>query len=262
MWKASLVNGRHFDLICRASGAWLAMNATLTEEVPPSKYSKLLTIQHGFKWNSRFVLAADCRSIGVRSDLSIDSRGLISTTRMEEAIEGIQEASHSILEGESAGLEKASSEKVYADGQDGISEVCDETMWSHRNRPAEKIVFDLEVMEGSFQAVVEKQKGGYLISVELLDTDVLTELSRTALAILLLRASHELRFVRPSLSIFEERIVVRYGIRFSVIPDVSEMNQALAALSVACSSCGRELCAIQDESVADAYLSAVGFHIH
>jgi len=82
---------------------------------------------------------------------------------------------------------------------------------------------------------------------------------RQALAVFLVTASDALRLVRGCAAEADGQLSVGFQVCLAAAPASEEIAHALAALSVACQSCGREVNVLFDGAVARSYLAAREF---
>jgi hypothetical protein len=143
---------------------------------------------------------------------------------------------------------------------ENLRRVCEDIGWKFTERAAGKYVVDLEAQGEFFQATVEQRSVGALVSADVTRSNALSESSRHALAVLLLRAGAIVRMARPAIEEDESQIGARFEVAFGEQPRAFELAHALSALSVACSLCAREAKAMRDEIIAKEYLT-IGSHV-
>ena len=183
----------------------------------------------------------------------------ILTTRLLDACSGLKGAFRS-LRGEKSSEQPALTSSVNLEGQanNGVEELrclCGDAGWSFIERSAGRLMIELDVKSGFYQAVVQHRAEGAHVSVEIARSEALAETSRQALSMLLLGTGALVRLACPSIEETENQIVARFEVRFTTMPTAVELAHAFASLSVACAMSGREARAIQDEVIARHYLA-------
>jgi hypothetical protein len=86
----------------------------------------------------------------------------------------------------------------------------------------------------------------------------LSETSRRALSLFMLRAGALVRLARPSVEEMENQVAARFEVRFTTMPTAIELAHAFSSLSVACAMSAREAAALRDNAVAQHYLAMLG----
>jgi len=267
-WELALVNGKSVSATATFLDRWLSIDAHVSDRLDRADLWRLLTLNASLVGLSKFVLMPDHRSVHVRSDISLseddDDFEAVSNsaTRVQEACVGMKSALARVHDEKPSGRVKS---KPASDNQDAakpehLRRVCEDAGWKFTERSTGKFVVDLEAQGGFFQAVVEPRSVGAHVSAEVARWDALAESSRHALAVLLLRAGALVRMARPAIEENETHVGARFEAVFSGLPRAFELAHAFSALSVACSLCGREAGAVQDEIIAKEYLT-IGSHI-
>ena len=267
-WELALVNGKSVSATATFLDRWLSIDAPVSDRLDRADLWRLLTLNASLVGLSKFVLMPDHRSVHVRSDISLseddDDFEAVSNsaTRVQEACVGMKSALARVHDEKPSGRVKS---KPASDNQDAakpehLRRVCEDAGWKFTERSTGKLVVDLEAQGGFFQAVVEPRSVGAHVSAEVARWDALAESSRHALAVLLLRAGALVRLARPAIEENETEVGARFEVVFSELPRSFELAHAFSALSVACSLCGREAGAVQDEIIAKEYLT-IGSHI-
>lgn len=141
---------------------------------------------------------------------------------------------------------------------DELRRLCGDAGWPFIERSGGKLMVDLDVRSGFYQAAVEQRDEGAEVAVEIVRSEALGETSRQALSLLLLGTGALVRLARPSIEEKENQIAVRFEVRFTTTPTAVELAHAFASLSVACAMSGREARALQNEVIARDYLAMLG----
>ena len=268
-WELELVNGKSVSATAMLLDGWLSIDAPVSNQIDHADLWRLLTLNASLVGVSKFVLMPDHRSVRLRCDISLGEdddefeADVVSTsaTRVREAFVGMKSALARFHDEKPSGSVK--SKRDFDDHEaakpEHLRRVCEDTGWKLTERSAGKFVVDLEVQSGFFQATVEQRSVGAHVSAEVARWNALAESSRHAVAVLLLRAGALVRMVRPAIEEDESQIGARFEVVFRKLPRAFELAHALSALSVACSLCGREAKAVQDENIAKAYLT-IGSH--
>ena len=269
-WELELVNGKFVSAAATLLDGWLSIDAPVSDRIDRADLWRLLTLNASLVGPSKFVLMPDRRSVHVRSDISIAEEddefevdGVSNpATRVQEACVGIKSALAHFHDEKRSDKHKSkrSSDNQEAAKPEHLRRVCEDTDWKFTERSTGKFVIDLEAQGGFFQAIVEQRSRGAHVSAGIARWDALAESSRHALAVLLLRAGALVRMARPAIEEDETQIDARFEVAFSELPRAFELGHALSALSVACSLCGREARAVQDENIAKEYLT-IGSYI-
>jgi hypothetical protein len=264
-WELALVNGKSVSATAMLLDGWLILDAPVSDRLERADLWRLLTLNASLVGLSKFVLMPDHRSVHIRCDISLAEEDdefeadLVSesATRLQEECARIKSALaqfHNEKPGDKA-TSKPVSDRDGACTAEHLRRICDDVGWKFTERSAGKFVVDLEAQGGFFQALVEQRTVGAHVSAEVARWDALAESSRHALAVLLLRAGALVRMARPAIEEHETQIGARFEVSFNTLPGASELAHALSALSVACSLCGREARAVQDEIIAREYLT-------
>ena len=195
------------------------------------------------------------------SDCESELDGVL-TNRLLETCAGLKDGYRS-FRGEKSGDHEVLASLVKPEGRpiNGVEELrllCGDTGWPFIERSAGKLMVDLDVRSGFYQAAVEQRDAGAEVAVEIVRSEALGETSRQALSLLLLGTGALVRLARPSIEEKENQIAVRFEVRFNTAPTAIELSHAFASLSVACAMSGREARALQDEVIARDYLAMLG----
>lgn len=269
-WELALVNGKSVSATAMLLDGWLSIDVPVSDRTDHADLWKLLTLNASLVGLSKFVLLPDHRSLRLRCDIPLTEdddefeTDLVSgsTARVQEACVDIKSALARFHDEKPGGSvkQKPASDKQKAARPEQLRRVCEDIGWKFTERAAGKYVVDLEAQGQFFQATVEQRSVGARVSTEVTRSNALSESSRHALAMLLLRGGALVRMARPAIEESESQIGARFEVVFSELPRAFELAHALSALSVACSLCAREAKAVQDDIIAKEYLT-IGSHI-
>lgn len=264
-WEFTLANGKSLGVTARLSDEWLMLDAPVSERIAYGGRWDLLRLNAGIRGLSRFALMKQVR---LRADIPLAededdaaicdaSSGL--TVRLLETCAELKAAFGGFL-GEKPGDHGAAvRDRFEQPGEQRFEELrrlCSDTSWPFTERSAGKLMIDLDARSAFYQACVEQREAGISVSVEILQPNVLSETCRQALGLLLLGTSAQVKLARPSVEENQDRINVRFEVRFATTPTADELAHSFSGLSVACDTAAREAQALQDESIARDYLSS------
>jgi len=139
-----------------------------------------------------------------------------------------------------------------------VPRLCSEAGWRPAARPDGRAVVPLEVPDLYLQATVGPcEQGGLQVEVALESVDGAASLCRRAVHVLLLSACRTVRMARAVARLRDgeaEELDCGWEVVLDDTPGASGLGHALAALSVACRLCAREVIALHDETIARKYL--------
>jgi hypothetical protein len=269
-WELELVNGKSVSASAMLLDGWLSIDVPVSDRIDHADLWKLLTLNASLVGLSKFVLMPDHRSVRLRCDISLSEdddefeTDFVSgaTTRVQEACMDMKSALARFHEQKPVGSVKPrpAFDDREAAKPENLRRVCEDIGWKFTERAAGKYVVDLEAQGEFFQATVEQRRVGSRVSADVTRSNALSESSRHALAVLLLRAGAIVRMARPAIEEDESQIGARFEVVFGEQPRAFELAHALSALSVACSLCAREAKAMRDEIIAKEYLT-IGSHV-
>ena len=147
------------------------------------------------------------------------------------------------------------------DLSDEVRRLCEEAGWSVIARPSGTLAVPLEVPGESCTADVERGPGRFTVTAELARTSTLSAASRDAWAGLLLTACGVVRLARASAGSRDGHVAAWVEATWPGLPSAAELAHGLAACSVACQLCGREVTALKEEAIATQYLRVRGWSI-
>lgn len=137
-----------------------------------------------------------------------------------------------------------------------IKKLCEDANWPANER-ASGVAVTLEA-RGFWQALIEESPGGIRVSAELLGPQSLSEAACEALALFLLSAGRTIRMVRPVCLTRDGTSWVQFEACLPRPLSTTDLRHALAALSVACNLCGREIPLLAGEAAAQEYVLVRG----
>jgi hypothetical protein len=153
----------------------------------------------------------------------------------------------------------ASAEPRHASSDD-LTRLCSEGGWSCAEREPGRLVVDFHSPRGFYQAVIEySAQPGVRLSVEVARLDNVSEAGKRGLAVFLLIASSLTRLARGSVDERDGVVTACFETHFNHVPGAAEINEALAALSVASLLFGEEAKLFEHEQMARQYLALQGF---
>ena len=137
-----------------------------------------------------------------------------------------------------------------------MKRLCVDAKWPVNER-ASGVAVTLEA-RGFWQALVEETPGGVRVSADLVGPQSLSETACEAMALFLLSAGRTIRMVRPVGVTRDGASRVQFEACLPLPLSTDDLHHALAALSVACSLCGREIPLLADEAAAQEYILVRG----
>lgn len=285
-WEFALSNGAALQVTAQMDEEWLLLKVPLNNskkhgptasrdfwELLQGMLMEASLWKHGrvwelLQWNAdltgggKFALLPEEQSINLRAEIPL-GEDVDLAGRIHQACTGFKTALERLRGGKTkdyqAGPHPAifAADPVQSAGPD-LSRLCHEAAWPFTERSAGKLVVDLDVPDGFYQAIIQERMSQVHVSVELAACESLSlsQLCRQALGALLLIACGMVRLARATAEEREGRTAVRFEVVFVSPPCAAEMAHALSALSVACRLCGREAKVLQqDEGAAEEYLA-------
>jgi hypothetical protein len=141
-----------------------------------------------------------------------------------------------------------------------LGELSAEAGWPYVDRPDGRIAVELEVPGAFQQAVIDRvpEHAIRILAVLGSDESVEGETNRAAVAALLLRVAGAVRMVRVARECFADGFRPRLEVMLPACATSVDFGHALAALSLACRFCAREVEVLRrDEAAARAYLEGL-----
>lgn len=252
-WKFALANGRRIPASARVTDGWLLFDAPLQGIDEGRDLWRLLALNARLGGSAKFALVGGLMRL--RAEIALDDE-IDAATRLTQTCASLKEAL-SLIEGlRDDGPSRLS---TISTNRAGLPSLCSQAGWAFTERDGGRIAVNLEARSGFHQALIEPSRGGVHISTEIMRAQNLSQLSRQSLGALLLKASGELRMARAAVEEEEGQSSVRFETRFDSTPGSIEIDRALAALSLACALCAREVKSLQNDFLARRYLAAGGF---
>lgn len=258
-WALELSNGRSHRATAHLVGDWFMVDLPLGRSRVPSgkRQWRMLTINASIPGAPKFAIAPDRRSAALQAQipLAADETGQKRIGPACEAMKTALDALASQTDAPERGAVPVPGAEVKSSAE-GIKALCHESGWSFVESGGGYLSVQLETLDGSFYARVRpRHDGGLDLGVDMGSARGLAQACRTALAAVLLRACGAIRMVRAAVHETDERTTLRFEASLPGRTSAAEINEALSALSVACESCGREVRALQNKDIAEAYVS-------
>jgi hypothetical protein len=265
-WCLALSNGETFRVSARIEDPWLVMEAPLGAKnrapAGPERNWDLVRWNARLPGGAKFVLPPGSRTPRVRAEVLADQNPDLEP-QIHGAVEGIRAAHRRIacdqIEQQDAGPGPRPADEPRPCDLEGI---CRDAGWELVRRPSGRMAVALDAPGAVHQAILDLRKDGRLaVSVEIAALPSPAAATRQAVGLMLLRASGLVRMARGAVEETDGRTEARFEVVFDVPPAAAQtVHDALAALSVACRTCGRqEVEAMQAEACARKYLSLRGW---
>ncbi len=280
-WNLALASGADVEAEARISEDWLLMSAGFPgkHETVAIELWEIARANALLKGGAKFAEWPQEVGLFVRAELALDEEVDVSA-RIGEACTGFKDASELYTRLEKDSAQWAVRSRSKSESRSHSSELkrsartetdcrgnsacdlrglCERAEWAFSERSEGKLVVDLEVPDGFYQAALEEYPDGQVrVSAELARLEETPPpVCRDALSLLLLRASGLLRMARGAVHTCDGAFAVRFEVVFDSPPCAPELAHGLSALSVACGLHGREVEVLQtDERIAAAYLKA------
>ncbi len=269
-WKLSFSNGEAFDAVAMTDEDWLAVEVQnpAAQKRPSSRLGQLwdfLALNPLLPGGVKYALMPKDRGPRIRVELPLEE-GACPAGAIRLAALGLKVAFHRL--NDKAQADDATDPKPTCPAEteaadekgDDLSDLCNAAGWKFAKRASGRLAVELEAPANPCQAIVEHRGAGIAAAVELAACEGLGRESRHAAALMLLTACGLVRMVRATASRTDARTALGYEVAMGVGPTAGQLGRALSALSVACGFCGQqELAAMQDESIAQRYLSVRGW---
>jgi hypothetical protein len=137
-----------------------------------------------------------------------------------------------------------------------IAQLCTEAGWPFTSRAEGRVAVPLESGDVPATAIVACDATRTIrVAVDILECEVLDNVSRRAIGLLLERLCDCVRLVRTAVVNKEEAVTVRLEVALDAWATATELAYAFGALSVACRWGGREFEALQDAGIAKEFLA-------
>jgi len=258
-WEFDLENGKPLPVTTRIEDEWLVLRATPPLETRAAVLWRLARLNAEAAGGARIALSPARESAYLEACIALDEDVDIAR-RVDEALGGIANASAALEGVPRAGT--GSYHSVPSAPERGWAALVAEAGWVCKERPGGKVAVDLEAPAGLYRADLGvREESGVEITVDFVAVPSLSATTRAALGLLLLTASSVLRLGRGAATSGEDRDGLSYRVSFASTPSATEMSHALSACSLACRWFGRELKALTDERLAQAYLEIRGWRL-
>ena len=264
-WRLDGGNGAALPATAAIEDGWLRLDAVLGDPPPPGKARAGWLWEHA-GWNAtlqgaRVLLTPEGR-LAARAEIPTDD-GVDLPPRIEQALAGLREAADRWRgegrdEPPAAGADEP---PATAEAADELRALCDAAGWPLETGASGRLWVGLNVGNGYYQAALRPGPGPWTVAVELCSADTLAPVSRRAWGLFLLTASGLVRLVRATAGDRNGRVAARLAATWPGSPGSVELGHALAACSVACRLCGKEVNALCDPSVATDYLAVRGWAV-
>lgn len=139
-----------------------------------------------------------------------------------------------------------------------LRQLAEESGWPVKVRD-QGVVADLAVADGFHQAVVLAEGQGVRVFTDLVSLAGMAGESRRAIAVALLLLNDSVRSVAASVYGGANHESARLSIALPPRPDAALLGESLTALSAGCRWVHRELAALADPELANAFLTTAGF---
>jgi hypothetical protein len=137
-----------------------------------------------------------------------------------------------------------------------IVRLCSETGWPFTSRAEGRVAVPLESGDVPVTAIVTCDATRTIrVAVDILECEVLDNIARRAIGLLLERLCNCVRLVRTAVVNKDEAVTVRLEVTLVAWATPTELAYAFGALSVACRWGGREVEALQDAGTAQEFLA-------
>lgn len=245
-WEIELPGRRDAIVNAAIDDDWLAFN---TESLWRASYWDLALDNARLDGGLKYALASDGETLRLRADIHLNADADIAR-RIRVVLEGLAEKRRPTGRGSSKP----------ASAMPDLSALCEEAEWPFTARSGGRLAVELEARKAFFQAIIEPLPNGTALArAELAAWESLSEDCRKAVGGLLLSASEIVRMARGLATEEDGRITAAFEVAFPDRPSAQELRLALSALSVAARTCGREVKALGNETVAAQYLAVRGW---
>jgi len=181
--------------------------------------------------------------------------------RLGDLCAGVQIAAEHVRESTATAIPPMAVPATVADTAPyDLRPLCEEVGWPFTARASGKLVFTLDTAGDFHQATLARGAENVRLTADLgTPARWASENARAAVALLLLTLGGVARMIRPAGEDCDGRSAVRLEAHLGPCPLAGELAHALAALSVACRLCGREVEVLRhDNEIAVAYLVSRG----
>lgn len=258
-WELALANGHALAVSVRHDDGFLLLDAPTGVTPAPDRLVALLEGCGTLPAAVKYALCRGSSAVRLRAEFPLPEEG--AADRIRQNLAGIRSALDRLHA--SGSCEPAAESAVCPDPEgdrqavlSGLPELLKEAGWNYHERPGGTLLADLETGSHFFQAEVDLYGAGARFRVELHRGDNAAEALLQALCLYLLEANAALRFTRGFLERAGEHIAAGFEVRLEDAPTPAEAAHALAAVSVACRHCAKEMEVLKDAALAGIYRSA------
>ncbi len=205
----------------------------------------------------KLVLGATDNDLHLRSDLPLEDAGRLRNS-FERALHGFHEGEAAFTTLRVANDRSFPSPVCGETNSGQLKEVLSEVAWPHTERASNDFSAELDA-EGARRASLRLSDRDLETNVELFRSKDPSNTVRRALAAFLLSASRTLCMVRAYAETADDQELYGFQVSLSSAPAPEEVQDALAALSIAHRMCAREANVLLTETTAEHYLAARRF---
>lgn len=246
-WSFDLGNGEPFPVRAQRQQGWLRLLASPRDSGEGEDPWCALCLNAALPGGVRLVRHPPPVGLVLQADL------LLEEPLVAQRLQALCGALHiaGMPECQEAGPAVASEADEGADA--ALAELARERGWQLELKDGNRFAAELDAPGMLSLASVERRDGGLCLWIEVLRSAALSEASRRAAGLFLLSLTAELRLVRGAAS-RDPAPAIRLEAHLPAVPTASELDLALAALSLACRLCSRELRGLTEEELARTYL--------
>lgn len=250
-WSFDLGNGKPLPVTARWEEPWLCLRTPVAGETGPAAPWHLLLLNRALRGAAR-VVQGDRGGVELQVDLPLHDPELAGE-RLEAACASFRRTGAAIAGKPDDALDPVPDAGDDSDPGASWVRLGGEHGWQLESREAGRFAVDLDAPGMLSQAYAEGQGGELCLWIEVLKHPALSEQSRRAVGLFVLTLTGRLRMVRGTATESNSQ-TVRLEVRLPALPTGAELDLALAALSLACRLCTRELRGLSDNLLAGMYL--------
>ncbi len=267
-WKMSFYPDRDLEIEARMIDGWLLFHTPLQNGASAHGLWQHLRANALIAGRCKIVFEPIERAMHLREDMLVID-GLDMSDDCREAVFNLTVARKALPNyldgGSSSDAERADAESSIAPSVTPesvlLEEACAEAGWPFSKRPDGRLIVDLDVPDMHHQAILESvSDSSHRVSVHLAHYSALTEELRESTAFFMLTMNGRIRLTRAGIEETKNGAQAYHEVRLTGQPSPVVINEALSALSVACSYCSRELRALRNENLSRLYLDLRGSH--
>lgn len=263
-WEFTVRDGRAAKVLARVCGDWVSLDAPIAHisKTSPERAWKWLRFNRGLAGGARIALREDlapvlCADIVLHDDVDL-------AARLRECCAGFRAAIHRVRSGDTDEPNHDETSGPCTEptrtGERHSAELCVPEGWMLTHAGDGRWTCPLDIPGAFCQSEISlTEKGGVRLNAELAAHAPWRGPSRDAAALFLARTNELVRLGRAVLHESADGAAIAFECGFDSPPCPEELGAALSALSAGCSMMHSELQAIRNESIARAYLSALGW---